>query len=232
MIKAVIFDMYETLITHFESPLYFCAQMALDAGIEEHRFRALWEPTEHDRTTGKLTFEAALETVLRKSGRYSEELFDRMVQKRIQTKEECFNHLHEEIIPLFRSLKENGTLIGLISNCFSEEAAVIRKSVLFPYFDAVCLSYEQGLKKPDTRIYERCLEKFHTFTNKCLCAEECLYVGDGGSFELEAAEKIGIRAVQAVWYLRDGIGQPVGRKAGFLQMEPPRQVWDEIRKIR
>ncbi len=48
MIKAVIFDMYETLITHFESPLYFCAQMALDAGIEEHRFRALWEPTEHE----------------------------------------------------------------------------------------------------------------------------------------------------------------------------------------
>lgn len=232
MIKAVIFDMYETLITHFESPLYFCAQMALDAGIEEHRFRALWEPTEHDRTTGKLTFEAALETVLRESGRYSEELFERMVQKRIQTKEECFNHLHEEIIPLLRSLKENGILIGLISNCFSEEAAVIRRSVLFSYFDAVCMSYEQGVKKPDVQIYERCLEKLSVCANESLQADECLYVGDGGSFELETAEKIGMHAAQAVWYLRNGIGQPVGRKAGFLQLEMPMQVLDEIRKVR
>ncbi len=232
MIKAVIFDMYETLITHFQSPLYFGVQMALDAGIEEHRFRALWEPTEHDRTTGKLTFEAALKMVLRESGRYSEELFDRMVQKRIQTKEECFNHLHKEIIPLLRSLKENGTLIGLISNCFSEEAAVIRGSVLFSYFDAVCMSYEQGVKKPDVQIYERCLEKLSVCTNERLQADECLYVGDGGSFELETAEKIGMHAAQAVWYLRNGVGQPVGRKAGFLQLEMPMQVLDEIRKVR
>ncbi len=76
--------------------------------------------------------------------------------------------MHEEIIPLLRSLKENGTLIGLISNCFSEEAA----------------------------------------------------------------EKFGMHAVQAVWYLRDGIGQPIGRKAGFLQMETPMQVLDEIKKVR
>lgn len=33
MIKAVIFDMYETLITLHEAPLYFSAQMAEDMGI-------------------------------------------------------------------------------------------------------------------------------------------------------------------------------------------------------
>lgn len=50
MIKAVIFDMYETLITHYESPLYFSKQMALDAGIPEDIFQTLWKPTEHERT--------------------------------------------------------------------------------------------------------------------------------------------------------------------------------------
>lgn len=39
MIKAVIFDMYETLITLFESPLYFGTQMAFDAGIAEEKFQ-------------------------------------------------------------------------------------------------------------------------------------------------------------------------------------------------
>ena len=59
-----------------------------------------------------------------------------------------------------------------------------------------------------------------------------MYVGDGGSFELETAEKIRMHAAQAVWYLRDGVGQPVGRKAGFLHLETPMQVLDEIRKVR
>ena len=222
MIKAVIFDMYETLITHFQSPLYFGAQMAVDAGIPERKFQSLWEPTEHDRTIGKMTLEGALENILKENKCYSKELLNQIVQKRIKVKEECFNHIHKEIIPMLQSLKEKGIQVGLISNCFSEEAEVIRKSILFPYFDAVCLSYEQGLKKPDIEIYRRCIEKLN------INANECLYVGDGGSFELEAAKSIGMKTVQAVWYLRDGTGQPCGRKADFEQMETPLDILKKI----
>ena len=50
MVKAVIFDMYETLITHYESPLYFGTQMAHDAGIEEEIFLETWHSSEEDRT--------------------------------------------------------------------------------------------------------------------------------------------------------------------------------------
>jgi len=35
MIKAVVFDMYETLITLFESTWYFSNMMAMDAGISD-----------------------------------------------------------------------------------------------------------------------------------------------------------------------------------------------------
>lgn len=55
MVKAVIFDMYETLITHFDSPLYFGTQMAIDAGIEEEKFQKIWRSTEEDRTIGNIT---------------------------------------------------------------------------------------------------------------------------------------------------------------------------------
>lgn len=34
MIRAVIFDMFETLVTYFRSPLYFGAQIAEEAGRE------------------------------------------------------------------------------------------------------------------------------------------------------------------------------------------------------
>lgn len=218
MIKAVIFDMYETLITHYESPLYFGAQMASDAGIAEEKFRELWTPTEKDRTIGKISLEEILEKILRENKCYSESKMNFIVKKRIQAKEEVFEHLHKEIIPMLNLLKEKGILIGLISNCFSEESMVIKKSILYPYFDAACLSYDEGMQKPDMAIFQRCLEKLK------IQANECLYVGDGGSYELETAEKVGMKAVQAVWYLKEGTNQPSKRKAEFQQIETPLDI--------
>lgn len=222
MIKAVIFDMYETLITHYNCPLYFSAEMAEDAGIPVQNFKELWYPTEGDRTTGKLTLEETLELILKKNDCYSSELLEQIAAKRTATKVECFEHLHPEILPMLDRLKEKGILVGLISNCFSEEAAVIRKSVLFPYFDAVCLSYDEGVKKPDVEIYERCMKRLG------VKAKECLYVGDGGSFELETARELGMEAVQAVWYLLDGTTQPSCRMADFVQVEKPLDVVERI----
>lgn len=218
MIRAVIFDMYETLITHYNSPLYFGTQMAEDAGIPEDVFKSLWRPTEQERTIGKLTFEETMELILRENDCYSETIFKKIVDKRIATKEECFKQLHTEIIPMLSTFKKRGFLIGLISNCFSEEAEVIRKSELCPYFDAIYLSYEQGIQKPDEEIFKRCIEDLS------VKAEECIYVGDGGSYELETARKLGMKAVQAVWYLKEGTSQPSKRKHDFMQLEKPLDV--------
>lgn len=215
MIKAVIFDMYETLITHYESPLYFGAQMAQDAGISEECFKELWRSTESDRSIGKLTLEEALEIVLRGNQCYSEELLRMLSQKRKAAKVECFQHLHPEIIPMLQELQQRELLIGLISNCFSEETEVIRESVLFPFFDAAYLSYEQGIQKPEKEIFIRCMDSLS------VKPEECIYVGDGGSFELEAASELGMTAVQAIWYLKEGTTQPSKRNSNFVQAETP-----------
>ena len=211
MIRAVIFDMFETLITHYKCPLYFGAQMAADAGIPEKNFQTLWRPTESDRSIGKIRTEEVIEMILKENGCYTDELLEKIVQKRISTKEECFKHLHLEIIPMLTKLKEEGISIGLISNCFSEEAEVIRKSMLFPYFDKVCLSYEEGVQKPDEEIYRRCMAGLG------VAPEECIYIGDGGSQELETARNIGMNAMQAVWYMDN-------KKKDFFQLEKPLDV--------
>lgn len=218
MIKAVIFDMYETLITHFSSPLYFGRQMAYDAGISEEKFQYIWSPSEEDRTIGKKTFEDVIEAILRENECYSMQLLNTIVEKRMDSKRECFNHLHAEIIPLLEMLKKKGLYIGLISNCFSEEVKAIRESKLYPYFDEVYLSFEQGIQKPDEEIFTRCMDGFD------VKADECLYVGDGGSFELETASGLGMKAIQAVWYLKEGTTQPAKRKEGFLQAESPLEI--------
>lgn len=218
MIKAVIFDMYETLITHYQCPLYFSAEMAADAGISTESFQARWKPTESLRTTGKMTFEEIIETILRENHCYSKELLHKITQKRIATKRECFRHLHPEIIPMLQELQHLELGIGLISNCFSEEIEPIQNSILFPYFDAPFLSYEQGIQKPEDEIFIRCMNALG------VKSEECLYVGDGGSQELEVANRLGMQTVQAVWYLKEDTLQPVGRKDGFVQLEMPMDV--------
>ena len=218
MIRAVIFDMFETLATFFETPLYFGAQIAKDAGIPEENFNALWRPTEHARSIGEMTLEQTLEMILRENQCYSEKLLKDIVTKRVASKQDCFQHIHSDIIPMLAKIKEKDILIGLISNCYSEEVEAIRNSDLFPYFDAAYLSYEQGVWKPDEEIFVRCMKKLS------VKAEECLYIGDGGSYELETASKLGMTALQAVWYFKDEFSHLAERKEDFVQLENPMDV--------
>lgn len=218
MIKAVIFDMFETLITHFKSPLYFGAQIAEDMDIPEKKFREIWDPTDYARTIGKMTLEEVLEQILRASDKYNPKLLQQISDRRTAAKAECFKNLHEEIIPMFEALKKQSCKIGLISNCYFEEAVVIKSSVLWQYFDVAYLSCEQGVAKPDKEIFRRCVTELEVDYG------ECLYVGDGGSQELETAESLGMKPVQAVWYLQQGSKQPVWRKPEFRQAEHPLEV--------
>ena len=218
MIKAVIFDMFETLITHFESPLYMGKQICEDIGISESKFREIWNTTDDDRTLGKRTLEDVIEEILRVNNCYSDELFERIIAKRRKSKEECFEHINFEIIPLFKALKEKKIKIGLITNCYSEERDVIKNSILWDYFDSVCMSCEMGIKKPDTRIFQKCMEDLG------VVPEECLYIGDGGSHELEMAKQLGMHSFQAAWYLKDGANQPATRMEEFSPLESPMDV--------
>ena len=219
MICAVIFDMFETLVTFCESPLYFGAQIAKDAGIPEAKFNEIWRPSEHARSIGEMTLEQVLETILRENGCYSEKLIADIVAKRVESKQECFRHIHPDIIPMLAKLKEEGILIGLISNCYSEEVEAIRQSALFPYIDAAYLSYEQGVWKPDEEIFRRCMEGLS------VKAEECLYIGDGASYELETAKGLGMTALQATWYFKEEYAHFAERKEGFVQLEAPMDVF-------
>ena len=195
--QAVIFDMYETLVTQLRSPLYYGTQIARDLGLAPEAFLPGWRSTEEERATGKKTFEEVMEQLMKQHGIYTPEGHDRVVSRRIALQADCFAHLHPQILPMLEELKRREIKIGLITNCFSEEAKLIRESELFPFFDAPCLSWEEGIRKPDPAIYRTCLEKLG------LPAENCLYVGDGGSRELETAGEMGMQAVQATWYRQE-----------------------------
>lgn len=218
MIKAVIFDMYETLITLFNSTVYKGRQIAEDLNLPEEVFREIWDPTDDDRTLGKMSFEEVISEIMQANDISDQDLYGRIISKRYSCTAEVFSHMHPDIIPMLESLRVKGIRTGLITNCYFEERDAIRDSGLASYFDAVCMSCEEGIKKPDLRIYELCAGKLGVMPG------ECLYVGDGGSNELEAAKAVGMKPLQATWYLREGLGQPCGRLDEFDQAAAPMDV--------
>ena len=192
--------------------------MAEDAGISVEQFERLWHSMDEDRVLGYISLEKAVERVLKKCGCYSEELLLNIVKRRIQSKRECFNHIHPEIIPLFKELKKSGIKVGVISNCFTEEAALIKESCLYPYYDSVSLSSELGVKKPDKRIFMNCIDKLS------IKPSECIYVGDGGSLELETAFSLEMYAIQAIWFINAINNHPTKRNAVFECAEKPLDI--------
>ena len=194
MVKAVIFDMFETLVTLFEGRTYFGEDLAADAGAEVTCFRREWHATEKDRSTGRYTIEEALELVLKRLGIYTEEKVKLAAAKRREALEDSFAAIPEDSVRLLQALKDRGIKIGLITNTFSDERDIIRESVLFPFFDAVLISYEQGICKPAPELFRKMTELLNAKP------QECLYVGDGGSRELYAARESGMHAVQCTWF--------------------------------
>lgn len=218
MIKAVVFDMFETLVTHYSRPLYFGEQIAADIGIRNEEFQAIWRSSEEKRTIGLLTLEEVLETILRKQECYSEELLKRIVKKRVTIKRECFENLNPEILPMLKAIRQSNRKIALISNCYSEEVGVIRQSIFVKYFDKLYLSFEQGMQKPDLEIFKKCIADLHVTAN------ECLYIGDGDSNELQAAREIGMTALQAGWYIEQSGQLKNKRKTDFPLLSAPKDV--------
>ena len=215
-VQAVIFDMYETLVTQHCSPLYYGTQIARDLGLPAEVFLPGWHKTEEDRATGKLTFEQTMEMLMRQHGVYGPEKHQQIIRKRMAFQEDCFSHLHPQILSMLVALKDQGIKIGLITNCLSEEAKLIRESVLFPYFDVPCLSWELGVWKPDPAIFHACLERLG------VPAGNCLYVGDGGRRELETASALGMQAVQATWYRREDFAKSQAAiRPEFSQISEP-----------
>ena len=194
MVKAVIFDMFETLVSLFVGKTYFGEDIAKDVGVDPKVFRKEWHSIEDDRSIGKYTIKEGLEIVLKRLGVYSEELVEMAARKRTEALSDTFSAIPAKSIELLEALKGRDIKIGLITNTFSDEKDFIKACSLYPYFDVALISYEQGIMKPDPEMFRRMTSR--------LCVEpgECLYVGDGGSKELYAAREAGMHPLQCTWF--------------------------------
>jgi len=93
-------------------------------------------------------------------------------------------------------LKGMGLKLCLVSNCSEEDVAGWEDCGLAPFFDEVVFSCAVAAAKPDPVIYRIALERVGAAPG------QAVFVGDGGSLELEGAARVGLRPLHACWYNR------------------------------
>jgi HAD superfamily hydrolase (TIGR01509 family) len=95
---------------------------------------------------------------------------------------------YEDTVPVLRALHARGIKTALVSNVGIDVREVLHRAGLSDLLDAVVLSYEAGVVKPDTTIFAQALELIR------VPPERALMVGDSWRDDSGAAQ-LGIRTL-------------------------------------
>ena len=190
--KGVIFDLYGTLIEPFRSQenLASITEMAATLDVAVDDFRSLWSETFSARETGVFrTIEGNIRHVCQRLG------IQRDASQVTATARLRLDLYRRSLVPrpgsvdTLAALRSAGLRVGLVSNASAQTPEFWRETSMAPLIDVPVFSSEAGLSKPDPRIYHLACDGLE------LAADTCLFVGDGGSGELEGARRVGLHPV-------------------------------------
>ena len=189
MKKAVFFDLFFTLANlEYQSENEFTL---LNISRQEWEASAENADVYRLRATGKLkTEKEMLESMV--AGlpfSVSENQLEKLVEIRNDRYQKSLTDIHPDILSTLKQLKESGIKLCLISNADIIDKKYWHISPLAPLFDDVIFSCDVEMIKPDKAIYQLAMERMRT------TADNCYFVGDGGSNELSGAKNCGITTV-------------------------------------
>jgi len=178
-IRAVIFDLWETLIDWDQAAA--AAMLAKVRALAGDEFHARWR-------SSQTRYTAPVRTALAEAG-VPAELMDEVCGIRLDYVRRCLVP-RPGAVDTLRHLSERGYRIGLITVCSEDVETLWPESEFAGLFDAEVFSNAVALTKPDPRIYLHCCELLGVEPH------EAVFVGDGANDELAGAERAGLRAVQ------------------------------------
>lgn len=190
--KAVIFDLFGTLVNNFTLSEYnsMLAKMSAALSLPIDNFKKLWSESFKDRITGIHRDQRdSFKSICRKLGvKASEEQIEKAFQIRLDFSRRT-TIPRPGAVHIINKLRQEGYKAGLISDCTAEIPLLWNDTPFANIFDATIFSCSVGMKKPDPRVYRIAVEQLG------VKPEECLYIGDGSSNELTGALKAGMHPV-------------------------------------
>ena len=199
-VEVVLFDLFFTLV-----------KPSCEKNEEDNEYYVLnlsreeWEEIVEDeelyleRAAGKIGDPVIIiKKVLEKYNIENDEsLINSIAEKRIKRFENCLKQVDKNIIDTLEYLSEKGIRVCLISNADVIDKIGWDSSPLNKYFEHTIFSCDVGVLKPDKEIYDIGLKKMGVE------AENAVFIGDGGSRELQGAREIGLKTILATHILGD-----------------------------
>ena len=193
--KAVIFDLFETLVTELNVPVRRAGSLASKLGVDAMAYKRAWRVRRPDIVLGRCTFRDVLRQIASELGGVADEaVLDELRAERIAHKAAVLSSVEPEILTTLSELRRRGLKLGLITNSFAEDVRGWDQSPLRASFDATVFSCVAGLVKPDPTIY---LAACRTLAVE---PQHALFVGDGGDDELSGARRAGLATARALWF--------------------------------
>lgn len=222
MIKAVIFDVDNTLYSYTDAHEAAFDRLAAYADRELGLSRALFEEL-HQRTEHELrTYMGEVAAVHNRCIRYQIMLENQglpLYPHVLKMNDLYWDTLLETAVPVpgimeaVNALKEKGFRLGIGTDMTARiQFRKLEVLGLLRYMDFFVSSEETGTEKPHPAFFARCVKKAG-------CpAKECLFVGDSLKKDVQGAVDAGL---QAVWYCpeyRKKAGEDVPRITDMRQL--------------
>lgn len=182
MIKAVIFDIGDVLITNV------------------HIFEDIADELNLEREKAFPLYVQAIEQL--EGGQIDEKLFWDKLKKQLNinqsiTKPSPLVKSHKnvkvvhDVMDIVAALKQKGYKLGLLSNTIKPHKEIIEGLGFYKYFKVKIFSYEVKMRKPFSSIYKLTLKQLHVLP------EEAIFIDNNNKF-VEGANKVGIKGIQFI----------------------------------
>jgi len=219
MIRAVLFDLDETLIDRTETMRKFLLS-------QHQRFTALHRHTDkkyvevclgyqENGYADKLSAYTLACIDLNLSGKaLADQLFEDF-KERYGKEPVLFPGVFDTLSTLFQIYR-----IGLVSNGRTKgQTAKIEAGGIAKFFSSVCISESVGCKKPDHAIFLACLNELS------VPPVEAVFVGDNPQADIEPAKALGMRAI---WLKNEFFPEPVMCDAIILNVQELPRLLENI----
>lgn len=199
MASAVLFDLFETLMTELDdATLPYPPPWGVPGpllGIPDETYRRAWTARKLRRMTTEFSYVEALTDVCVECGLDPPiDLIRSLNDARQSARADAFAIISPSVLDMLDRIRAADVRTVVVSNCSVEESAHFAGSPLATRVDHVMWSFSEGVQKPEPEIYLRACERAGS------SASETLFVGDGSFDELRGARDAGLRPIWASWF--------------------------------
>jgi putative hydrolase of the HAD superfamily len=199
MIKGLMFDLYDTLI-YIDQDIFnhhrdrFCSL----AGASREKVSEIWAKYIQLRFNGTIvTLRDMIEILLWEINVDGSSInIDELEEIEIKALTESIGS-YQGVGEMLKNLRDSGIQLALVTNASYVSKFVLEKLPWIDHFHHLVISCDVKMAKPDHAIYRYTLQQMN------LSPFECLFVGDGGSLELDGAMGVGIKTVKVVQERQD-----------------------------